>query len=300
MVTYRVHERKEIGAKSSFKGWSLHNEEALMVHNQFKYFLKNRKSTEKVSIKRTRGSDVHAASNRTTAADYKTQGLQVDVSELDGVIAIDAEARLMHIQPGLPMDELARAALAHGWVPEVVLEFPGITAGGAVCGGGIESSSHRFGSFFDTVHELDIITGDGQWHKSVSRTCEPDLFHALSVSFGTHGIITRLAVRIEPAPRLVLTRYYHFDSLAGATAAMEALANQPQPPAFIDGVAMSPTSAMVVVGEAVPHGQPNPDVPYLSLRANRSDPWFFWHLVRYPGPFILFADQIGQLTIIPC
>jgi hypothetical protein len=47
-------------------------------------------------------------------------------------------------------------------------------------------------------------------------------------------------------------------------------------PTFIDGVAMSATSAVVVVGEGC--NVPPPNVPLLSLRGNRSDPWFFWHL----------------------
>ena len=108
-----------------------------------------------------------------------------------------------------------------------------------MCGGGIESSSHAAGCFLDTVEELDIITGDGTHHTGVTRTGpKADLFHALSVSFGSFGILTRLCLRVDLAPRLVHVRYLHFDSLAGATDAMEALANAPHAPEFIDGVAL--------------------------------------------------------------
>jgi delta24-sterol reductase len=274
VLAYRCVEGKVVVPPPPLKGWETHHAEAAAVAAHFGRYLAARAPGQMVSINRSRGGQ--ADSNRTSAADYKAAAVRVDVSALDGVIAIDAAAHVMHIQPGLPMDEMARVAIAHGFVPLVVLEFPGITAGGAVCGGGIESSSHKWGCFFDTVVEVDIVTGDGRHRTGVSRTREPDLFAALSASFGTHGIITRLAVRVEPAPRLVHVRYLHFASLAAATDAMAAAAGAAAPPAFIDGVAMSPTSSMVVLGdgcEEAPAG-----VPTITLRAARTDPWFFWHL----------------------
>ncbi len=248
------------------------------MHAQFREFLRNRRADQHVSINRSKGG--HGDSNRTVDAAYKRRGLTVDVSALDRVIEVDVATRRMHIQPGVPMDELARVALAFGVVPPVVLEFPGITGGGAVCGGGIESSSHAAGCFFDTVEELDIITGDGTHHFGVTRTGpKADLFHALSVSFGSFGILTRLCLRVDLAPRLVHVRYLHFDSLAGATDAMEALANGPHPPEFVDGVALSATSSMVVVGDGIAPGAAAPaGVERMSLRGARTDPWFFWHL----------------------
>jgi Delta24-sterol reductase len=256
------------------KGWAGHFRDAQLVHNEFAHYLRHRAAGEKVSINRSKNG--HSDSNRTQAADYKLRARRVDVSALDQVVAFDTARGLMHIEPGLPMDELARVAIANGFVPQVVLEFPGITAGGALCGGGIESTSHKFGSFYDTVEEVDIITGDGVMRRAVSRTNEPDLFAALATSYGTHGILTRIAVRVDPAPRYVRVRYLHMAGMDPATKAMEALANEQNAPEFIDGVAMSPTSAVVVLGDGC--DEPPTGVPFVSLRSSRYDPWFFWHL----------------------
>ena len=126
--------------------------------------------------------------------------------------------------------------------------------------------------------ELDIITGDGEHRIGVSRATDPDLFHALSVSFGSYGILTRLSLRVEPAPQHIHVRYLHFESLDAATAAMEALANAPNAPEFIDGVALGPKSSMVVVGDGVAPGAAAPEgVERVSLRSARTDPWFFWY-----------------------
>ena len=51
------------------------------------------------------------------------------------IAQVDVGAMLMHVEPAVPMDELALQALAYGVVPQVVLEFPGITVGGALSGG---------------------------------------------------------------------------------------------------------------------------------------------------------------------
>lgn len=275
-IFWRQIEAKRLVDAPGAKGWQLHKAQAEAVHKQFTNFLAKRKPGQMVSINRSKSG--HSDSNRTIAADYKKESLKVDVSQLDGVIAIDHAAGLMHIEPGLPMDEMARIAIAYGVVPLVVLEFPGITAGGAVCGGGIESSSHKYGCFYDTVEEVDIIVGDGRWLKGVSRTKEPDLFAGLSVSYGTQGIITRIAIRVEPAPKYVHVRYLHMDGMESATTAMTSLANAQGEgaPAFVDGVALGPKSAMVVVGDGC--NEPPAGVPYMSLRNSRTDPWFFWHL----------------------
>jgi hypothetical protein len=101
-------------------------------------------------------------------------------------------------------------------------------------------------------------------------------FFALSASYGTHAIVTRIAVRVLPAPRYVHIRYLHCDSMASATLLMERLANSNHPPEFLDGVALSDKSTMVVVGDGCDNAPPG--VHCLSLRGNRYDPWFFWHV----------------------
>lgn len=160
MWTVRIYETRKVILPPTCKGFKEHGEDVEAVLAQIRHFFANRKPGQAMSINRSRGG--HEDSNRTIAADYKKTSTRVDVSRLDGVIGIESHPSkghhpLMHMEPGLPMDTMARVALAHGYVPQVVLEFPGITAGGAVCGGGIESSSHAYGSFFDTVEEVSPI-----------------------------------------------------------------------------------------------------------------------------------------------
>ena len=315
-LVYRIAlERRRTVSPPPLKGWASHARDVAAVRAAFGTWASGRSPGQCIVMQRSRGG--HADSNRTLAAAYKSGAgvSSVDVSALDGIIALDEGAELLHVEPSVPQDELARQALARGWVPAVVPEFPGITAGGAFSGGGIESTSHRAGSVLDTVVEFDIIIGDGTFIQGVSRTHHPDLFAATATGFGTLGVLTRLALRIERAPRFVTVSYLHLASVAAATAALQALADgggpsvpppskafakaaaatplRPvpmgdaapataapvplvSPPDFLDGVALADDSAIVILAQ--PSSGPSPDAPLLELRASRSAPWFFWHL----------------------
>ncbi|KAI9876514.1 MAG: hypothetical protein M1830_006340 [Pleopsidium flavum] len=48
------------------------------------------------------------------------------------------------------MDRLVEATIEHGLVPQVVMEFPGITVGGGFAGTSGKSSSFKYG-FFDRI-----------------------------------------------------------------------------------------------------------------------------------------------------
>jgi hypothetical protein len=316
-LVYRIwFERRRVVPPPPLKGWAAHARDVGAVRAAFTAWAAARVPGQKVVLRRSKGG--HADSNRTLEAAYKKGAgvTAVDVSALDGVIALDEGRELLHVEPSVPQDELARLALARGWVPAVVPEFPGITAGGAFSGGGIESTSHRAGSVLDTVVEVDVITGDGTFLEGVSRSHHPDLFAAAATGFGSLGVITRLALRIERAPKYVTVSYLHLAGVGAAADALEALADgggpsvQPPgpraapaargttplrpvpmgdaapattaptplvaPPDFLDGVALGDGSAIVVA--AAPSTGPTPGAPLLELRATRAAPWFFWHL----------------------
>ncbi len=104
------------------------------------------------------------------------------------------------------------------------------------------------------------------------------MFYSLGTSYGTQGIITRLAVRVEAAHTFVHVRYMHFECLSDCARSMEAMSNlgQKEAPLFIDGIALGLHSCVAVIG--TPCDTAPIDTPMMSLRGKRSDPWFFWHV----------------------
>ena len=84
------------------KGWARHGADVERVRRRFSAFLAARAPGQKVALRRSRSGANE--SNRTIDPSYKASATVVDVSELDAVVEVDAEAMLMHVEPGLPMD----------------------------------------------------------------------------------------------------------------------------------------------------------------------------------------------------
>lgn len=132
----------------------------------------------------------------------------LDVSGLDGVIAVDVDARTADVQGMCTYEDLVDATLPHALIPYVVPQLRTITLGGAVTGLGIESTSFRNGLPHESVLEMDVFTGGG-----TVVTCEPgdDLFDAFPNSYGSLGYATRLKIRLEAVPGHVALRHVRFD-----------------------------------------------------------------------------------------
>ena len=92
----------------------------------------------------------------------RTDAPGLDVSLLDRVIEVDAEARTADVQGMCTYEHLVEATLPHGLAPLVVPQLKTITLGGAVTGLGIESTSFRSGLPHESVLEMDILTGAGE------------------------------------------------------------------------------------------------------------------------------------------
>ena len=132
----------------------------------------------------------------------------LDVSGLDGVIAIDVENAKADVQGMCTYEDLVDATLPHGLIPLVVPQLRTITLGGAVTGLGIESTSFRSGLPHDSVIEMDVFTGAGE---VVTVRPGDALFDAFVNSYGSLGYATRLRIELERVPGFVALRHVRFD-----------------------------------------------------------------------------------------
>jgi hypothetical protein len=71
----------------------------------------------------------HGATNSTRTSPYR-KGRVVDTRSLSNVLEVDRERKTALVEPNVPMDRLVEVTMEHGLVPPVVMELPGITAGG--------------------------------------------------------------------------------------------------------------------------------------------------------------------------
>ena len=199
-----------------------------------------------------RGEPVHIAKGGVhhfvpLPGDTRFSGAAVDVSALDEVLEVDAAARRCVAEPGATFADVARATLAQGLLPKVVPELEGITLGGAVAGGSVESMSYRYGGFHDTCLEYEVVTGTGE-----RRVLNPDdgsaeLFHMLHGSYGTLAILTRVTFELVEAKPFVRLSHRRHRTVADFEADMRACFARDDVD-FIDGVVHGPDELVLCTG----------------------------------------------------
>jgi hypothetical protein len=191
----------------------------------------------------------------------------IDIGGLNRVLSINTNELYIDVEPRVPMDVLVRETLKYGLAPPVVPEFPGITVGGAIQGGALESSSFRFGQFNDNVTEAELLLADGTHIIATPENEYADLFWGISTSYGSLAVVTRVRLRLLPSEPYVQLSFHAFDSPdACATALLEASPMYD----FAEGIVFSRTRAIAVFGEQV--AQHNQKV-HRFLR--NIDPWYY-------------------------
>jgi FAD/FMN-containing dehydrogenase len=185
----------------------------------------------------------------------------LDVRRFNCVINVDRERLLLDIEGMATYEAIAAATLDCGCLPAVVPELKSITAGGAVAGCGIESSSFRYGLVHETVTEAEVLLSSGEVVICTPHNEHRDLFLALPNSFGSLGYLLRLQMRLYPAKPYVKLTNLRFCNAAAYFTALQQLCCQQRGAeeiAFIDGVIFSPEEMYIVTGAFVDQA------PYIS------------------------------------
>lgn len=195
----------------------------------------------------------------------------VDISGLRHVLSVDAASRTALVEPNVPMDALVSTTLRHGLVPPVVMEFPGITAGGGFAGTAGESSSFAHGFFDAAVRSAEMVLPDGE---VVTAPRGSELFRAAAGAVGTLGVTTLLELGLVEAKRFVRTRYRRTSSVAEAVAALrEETADTSND--YVDGILYSRDHGVVITAQMT--DEKPADAPVQTFSRAR-DPWFYLHV----------------------
>lgn len=132
-------------------------------------------------------------------------GTVVDMTALNRIRKVDAEAGTVEVEAGVSLDTLMRALLPFGlWLPVL----PGtrqVTVGGAI-GSDIHGKAHHVeGSFGNHVEALDLLTADGE---ITTLTPDDDLFWATVGGMGLTGIVLSATLHLNH----VETAYFVVDT----------------------------------------------------------------------------------------
>ncbi|MFN8026368.1 MAG: FAD-binding oxidoreductase [Acidimicrobiia bacterium] len=132
-------------------------------------------------------------------------GVVLDLTGLDGIVAVDRESLLLDVRAGTfgtPLEEQLRAeyGLTTGHFPQSIDIS---TVGGWLACRGAGQKSTRYGKIEDMVTGLDVVLADGRvvhTGGAPRAAVGPDLTQLFVGSEGTLGVVTGARLRLHPAP----------------------------------------------------------------------------------------------------
>ena len=122
-------------------------------------------------------------------------GIVIDLSGMRAV-HIDPSKRTARVEGGALLEQLDRAAQAHGLAcPVGVVGHTGVA--GLTLGGGMGRLQRKHGFTIDNLLSVDLVTADGAIHHA-SQEDDPELFWGLRGAGANFGIATAFEFRLHP------------------------------------------------------------------------------------------------------
>jgi FAD-linked oxidoreductase len=132
-----------------------------------------------------------------------TDGVQVDLSRLDGVLGLDAETGVVRVQAGISLHDLSLALHDRGRALQNLGDIDRQTVAGA-----LSTATHGTGEVFGNLSTQMVggrlVTADGTVRELADPGDPdgPDLLRAARVSLGALGVLSEVSLQTVPAFRL--------------------------------------------------------------------------------------------------
>ena len=164
-------------------------------------------------------------------------GILVDLTGLQGVVAVDRESGVVEVAAGTfgpdLEAELANAGLSVGHYPQ---SFDLATVGGWIACRGAGQYSTRYGKIEDLVVGLEVVLADGRIVRTggaPAAAAGPDLNQLFIGSEGTLGIVTRAWLRTHRVSPTQRSAAYIFPSFADGIEACRQILRRGATPAVL-------------------------------------------------------------------
>src|SRR4030081_1775001 len=200
-------------------------------------------------LREARGSGGAVALQKATSSVVRDRAgaprARLDVRGFNEVLSVGKD--FVEAEGMVTYEALVEACLRHGVMPAVVPQLKTITLGGAVAGGGIEASSHRYGLVHDSVLEIDVLLGDGRIVTCTRDNEHADLFFGFPNSYGTLGYALRVKAKVVPVKPYVRLQHLAFsDPVLFFNALKEKL--EASAADFVDGTVFGPQRMFITLG----------------------------------------------------
>jgi glycolate oxidase len=133
-------------------------------------------------------------------------GIVLDMTTLNSIISVDEENMTVIVEPGITWDDLRKNLLRKGYfIGAYPSSAPAATVGGWINTGGVGVGSYKYGGVEKQIVALELVLPKGDIVNFGNSSLKSDsLIDNLRTFFagseGTLGIITKVTLRIYPAP----------------------------------------------------------------------------------------------------
>lgn len=203
---------------------------------------------------------------------YKNNARPISVQHLNRIVTDGTQLcdRLV-VEPFVTIGQLTEYLTPLGYTLPVVPELDDLTVGGLIMGVGLETSSHRHGTFADNVLRMDMVTASGALVQA-SPKVNSELFYALPWSYGSIGIVVSVTLRLQKAQPWVELTYYRTVGVPNLVGQVHKHAGDENID-FVEGLLFGPHSGVVITGKmtnAAPRAQQNRIALWYK-------PWYYVH-----------------------
>ena len=150
-------------------------------------------------------------------------GIVLDTKRMNKVIKIDKQSLTVTCETGIIMRQLEWAVAKEGFsTMHLPASIACATVGGFLAHRGTGVLSTKWGKIEDMVMSLEVVTPQGEIIKTLPiprHASGPDLTMMFLGSEGTLGVITKVTLKIHPAPEARKFRAYLFKDFTTAMAA---------------------------------------------------------------------------------
>jgi glycolate oxidase len=171
-------------------------------------------------------------------------GIVVDMGSMQEILEIDKENLYVIVESGVNWKSLYDKLLAKGlFIGAYPSSAPGASVGGWINTGGVGVGSYKYGGIEKQIRQLEIVLSNGAiittGNKNVANNSSGyNLTDLFAGSEGTLGIVTKITLKLYPAPEELRPVSYEFSTLEDAAEGIKSLTRSNITPyhiAFLDG-----------------------------------------------------------------
>lgn len=148
------------------------------------------------------------------------QDIAISLELMNGIDSFDADAGVMVVKAGTPLQVVQDAAREKGWLFPVDLGARGTaTIGGMIATNAGGNSVIRYGMMRHQILGIEAVLPDGRiidaMNEMLKNNTGYDLKHLLIGAEGTLGIVTKAVLKLQPSPLRTFTAMVVCDDFGG-------------------------------------------------------------------------------------